>query len=148
MKLLASSDGPVSSIRAEAMGQCAEHQNEEEMEMSRVTLTASQAERALATAQTEQQRLLKAAEATPRRLRKMSRSTVWESYCGGRSFEAMLKSTAVDLIDARYLIALARAGGKMPRWQEVPAAAKITKERLWWLRGWNHKYKLPVLVLS
>ena len=48
---------------------------------------------------------------------------------GGEKVETVLKESDIDLIDLHYLVKLAEAGGAMPRWQDVPAAAKITGEK-------------------
>ena len=69
----------------------------------------------------------------------------WRRY-GGEAIDALLE--AVDLVDARYLVALAGAGGVLPRAQELPASAKITPATCWRLRGWPELFSTPVLVLS
>ena len=54
-----------------------------------------------------------------------------------------------DLLDARWLVDLAEMGGIVPRWQEVPAAARIDRSSVWRLRFAWHEYDcLAVLVLS
>ena len=68
------------------------------------------------------------------------------SRLGGAWLEPLLEHTT--LIDARYFLALADAGGIVPRWQELPEAARITPANVWRLKtaaGWC---QLPVLVLS
>lgn len=68
----------------------------------------------------------------------------WKKY-GGHVVEEMLEHT--PLITAQYLIALAKSGGIMPRAQEAPPAARITKKNMWRLQ-YSGIYRLPVLVLS
>ena len=60
--------------------------------------------------------------------------------------EAMLAK--VPLIDAHYLLLLAKLGGVLPRGQDIPASALITPASAWRLRLWGSQYSLPVLVLS
>ena len=69
----------------------------------------------------------------------------WEET-GGATLEPLLEHTA--LIDIRFLIGLARRGGVLPREQEVPACARITRDTLWRLHIWRELSSLPVLVLS
>ena len=64
---------------------------------------------------------------------------------GLRPLEPLLAS--IDLIDVAYLIALGEAGGVVPRWQDVPAAARINAASVWRLRGFNG-FGVPILVLS
>ena len=64
---------------------------------------------------------------------------------GGRAIEALLDS--VDLVDAKYLLALGEAGGIVPSWQDCPSEARINAETLWQLQLWGF-INLPVLVLS
>ena len=54
----------------------------------------------------------------------------------------------MSLIDLEYVIALAEGGGIAPRWQEVPAAAKIGPADVWRLRCSKQLSSLPVVVLS
>ena len=54
----------------------------------------------------------------------------------------------LDLIDARYLIALSEKGGTLPCWQAVPDAAKVTRGNMWKLFGWDARGSLGILVLS
>jgi len=68
----------------------------------------------------------------------------WKSY-GGHVIEEMLEHT--PLIKAQYLISLAKNGGIMPRRQEIPLSALITKKNMWRLR-YNGMYRLPVLAMS
>lgn len=71
----------------------------------------------------------------------------------GERLEKMLATSV--LVDARYLIALAKEGRRVPRCQDLPDAAKITPSnvqilRLWAKAGsnWWTQAMLPVLVLS
>ena len=73
------------------------------------------------------------------------KSDRWKRY-GGDEVERLLET--VDLVDARYLVALAQAGGVLPRAQELPASAKITPATCWRLQGWPELFSTPVLVLS
>eukprot|EP00967_Tisochrysis_lutea_P137969 scaffold248394_cov30-Tisochrysis_lutea.AAC.1 len=68
----------------------------------------------------------------------------WKKY-GGHVIEEMMEHT--PLITAQYLIALAKNNGLMPRAQEAPESARITKENMWRLQ-YSGIYRLPVLVLS
>ena len=68
------------------------------------------------------------------------------SLFGGAWLEPLLEHTT--LIDARYLLALADAGGIVPRWQELPEAARITPANVWRLKAAARDGQLPVLVLS
>ena len=65
---------------------------------------------------------------------------------GGPAMEDMLAT--VPLIDAHYLVRLAKLGGILPRGQDVPATALITRASAWRLRRWSTQFSLPVLVLS
>ena len=49
---------------------------------------------------------------------------------------------------AQRVAVLGEAGGVVPRWQDVPAAARINAASVWRLRCWGQMYSLPVLVLS
>ena len=69
----------------------------------------------------------------------------WRQY-GGDSLVDMLEHTTV--VDARYLIALADEGGIVPRCQDLPASARITKDTLWRVRPSAASFMLPILVLS
>ena len=62
-----------------------------------------------------------------------------------RGIEDLMDNT--ELIDAQYLLALAGVRGVVPRCQDIPTAAKITKPNLWRLRICENKF-LPVLILS
>jgi len=103
---------------------------------------------AAATAAAAQRRVHAAAEAAPAEV-KDKVGSVWASDiggCGGPAFEELLKSCI--LIDAQFLIALAEAGGVVPRWQDLPHEAAIGPNEAWRLRCWDRMFKLPVLVLS
>ena len=54
----------------------------------------------------------------------------------------------VDLIDARYLLALHEKGGVVPRWQHVPSTARINRASVWRLYNWERMFSLGILVLS
>ena len=69
----------------------------------------------------------------------------WSRY-GGAWLEPLLEHTT--LIDARYFLALADAGGIVPRWQELPEAARITPANVWRLKAAADHLQLSVLVLS
>ena len=69
----------------------------------------------------------------------------WRQY-GGDSLVDMLEHTT--LVDARYLTALDNEGGIVPRCQDLPASACITKDTLWRIRPSAAMYMLPILVLS
>ena len=97
--------------------------------------------RASAAAAAEQDKL--EAEAAPPKVRALVGER-WKKY-GGHVVEEMLEHT--PLITAQYLIALAKNGGIMPRGQEAPSAARITKDNMWRLQ-YSGIYRLPVLVLS
>lgn len=67
----------------------------------------------------------------------------------GPELEQMLVSTT--LLDAQYYIALHENGGVMPRWQDIPAAAKIDQGSVWrirhaWRRPGPFGRKSPILV--
>ena len=70
----------------------------------------------------------------------------WWSTLGGEWLEPLLGHTT--LIDARYFLALADAGGIVPRWQQLPEAARITPANVWRLKPAVFSGQLPVLVLS
>lgn len=108
-------------------------------------LTKEQKNAALV-AESMQRQIDDAAEAAPERV-KTKVGEYWATHCGGPALESMLGDGA-DLIDAQFLIALANAGGVLPRAQDVPDVARITPDRVWRLRCWNDPYRLPVLVLS
>jgi hypothetical protein len=65
---------------------------------------------------------------------------------GGPVIEQLLQT--VNLLDARYLIALAAARGRLPRGQDVPPSAIITPDTVWRLQRWSEVFSLPVMVLS
>ena len=60
---------------------------------------------------------------------------------GGPAMEDMLAT--VPLIDAHYLVRLAKLGGILPRGQDVPATALITRASAWRLRRWSTQFSLP-----
>eukprot|EP00035_Acanthoeca_spectabilis_P029726 m.6178 g.6178 ORF g.6178 m.6178 type:complete len:581 (+) comp3807_c0_seq1:136-1878(+) len=69
----------------------------------------------------------------------------WRKF-GGLVIERLLE-TAV-LVDAQYLVDLGRAGGVMPRMQDLPKSARITQDTLWRLQSWKVNFALPIVVLS
>jgi len=69
----------------------------------------------------------------------------WVQY-GGEAVEELLDDCT--LIDAQYLVKLADEGGILPRWQELPDVARITRANVWRLRCAAGTYFLPVMVLS
>jgi len=69
----------------------------------------------------------------------------WKKF-GGSVIERLLQTA--NLIDANYLIDLAREGGVLPRGQDVPISAIITLKNVWRLQRWNEVFSLPVFVLS
>ena len=77
--------------------------------------------------------------------RKRPKERDWSAF-GGAWLEPLLEHTT--LIDARYFLALADAGGIVPRWQELPEAARITPANVWRLKAEVNYTQLPVLVLS
>ena len=100
---------------------------------------------AAATALAAQEKVAAAAEAASAE-EKAKVGSNWKSACGGPALERMLKD--MTLVDAQYFIALTEAGGVVPRYQELPAAARIGPHNAWRLRCWERPRKLPVLVLS
>ena len=74
-----------------------------------------------------------------------SPSAVWAQQ-GGEVVENLLQY--VDLVDARYLIALHEHGGNLPCWGALPAGSKISRAQVWRLYGWEARGSLGVLVLS
>lgn len=70
----------------------------------------------------------------------------WWEQCGGPAVKPWLD--AIDLIDAQYLIALAHAGGVVPKWQDVPDEARINGTNLLRIQSFGGRNCLPVLVLS
>ena len=103
-----------------------------------VTLTKKQ-KKALAEAATAQEKVAAAADAATAE----EKAKNGNAYTGLRPLEPLLAS--IDLIDAAYLIALGEAGGVVPRWQDVPAAARINAASVWRLRRYDG---VPILVLS
>lgn len=71
---------------------------------------------------------------------------------GGAKVEALLDD--IDLIDVAYMISIAEAGGTVPRWQDVPPAARINRTNAWRLRSYGspefeeRPLTLPILVVS
>ena len=100
---------------------------------------------AAATALAAQEKVAAAAEAASAE-EKAKVGEKWVERCAGPSLERMLED--MTLVDVQYLIALTEAGGVVPRYQELPAAARIGPHNAWRLRCWNSPYQLPVLVLS
>ena len=109
-------------------------------ERARAELMAEHCD-ALATAAAAQEKVSAAADAAPEE-EKERVGFAW-TLRGLRQLEPLLAN--IDLIDAHYLIALAEAGGVVPRWQDVPDAARINADTVWRLRC---GYRLPILVLS
>jgi len=70
---------------------------------------------------------------------------LWNQY-GGKAVEELLDDCT--LVDAHYLVKLADEGGIVPRWQELPDVARITRANVWRLRCAAETYFLPVLALS
>ena len=102
---------------------------------------------AAATAAAAQEKVAAAAEAAPAE-EKAKVGKYWISHCGGPSLELMVMLEDMTLVDVQYLIAVTEAGGVVPRYQELPAAARIGPHNAWRLRCWNEDFELPVLVLS
>jgi hypothetical protein len=71
---------------------------------------------------------------------------VWSSFGGDVIEGSMLEH--VDLVDARWLISLHTNGGVVPRWQDVPSAARIDRTNVWRLYAWERMFSLGILVLS
>ena len=97
-------------------------------------------------AEAAQRKVWEAAQEAPDRI-KAKVSEYWATHCGGPGMETLLDASAT-LVDAQYLIALADAGGVLPRGQAVPEVARITSADAWRLRSWNDPFRLPILVLS
>jgi hypothetical protein len=71
---------------------------------------------------------------------------LWDQF-GGSQVEELLDD--VDLVDGRWLVDLAEAGGVVPRGQDVPPSARIRRQGAWRLSfSWHEYDSLPVLVLS
>ena len=92
----------------------------------------------------EQRQRLEAAEA--HRIDKPI-GRVWSSFGGEAIIEGGMLDH-VDLVDARWLIALHEHGGVVPRWQDVPSSARVTAGSAWRLWGWERMFSLGILVLS
>jgi len=74
------------------------------------------------------------------------KASYWWGNAFGDIVEAQLELS--DLVDAQYLIALAQQqDGVVPRWQDLPQAARISKRNVWRLKSWNC-HGVPVLCLS
>lgn len=58
----------------------------------------------------------------------------------------MLEHTT--LVDARYLIALAKAGGVVPRWQDLPEEAKLGVHNHWRMSIGCGQYRYRIVALS
>jgi hypothetical protein len=52
------------------------------------------------------------------------------------------------MIDIQYLIALGEAGGVIPRWQEVPDAAKLKEKDFWRLKSYTGYFMLPAVSFT
>ena len=55
-----------------------------------------------------------------------------------------------DLVDVGYIVRLIEAGGIVPRWQDLPDCAKITRANVWRMQTtlyWGERL-LPLIVLS
>lgn len=70
---------------------------------------------------------------------------IWREH-GGEEVGQMLQY--VDLVDARYLIALSDAGGNLPCWGALPDTARINRSNMWRLYGWQARGCLPCLAVS
>ena len=106
--------------------------------------TAAQAEAAAEALRIHEAVVAKANALAPHE-RPKDKHGYWSRF-GGEWLEPLLEHTT--LIDARYLLALADAGGIVPRWQELPEAARITPANVWRLKAAAFGFELPVLVLS
>ena len=71
--------------------------------------------------------------------------SMWNEY-GGEELTQMLQY--VDLVDARYLLALHDHNGSLPCWGALPDNARINRGSLWRLYGWQARGSLPVVVVS
>ena len=115
-------------------------------EVIRVLTLTKEQQAAAAAAEVAQRVLWEEAEGAPEKM-KLKVGQYWGSHCGGPAIEKLFDKGA-ELVDAQYLIALAEAGGVLPRWQALPEVAKVGTDHMWRLRCWNDPYRLPVLVLS
>ena len=97
---------------------------------------------ALREAAAEQEREMKRCELCED---KFAVSPQWKQ-CGGDALVPLFDHT--ELLDARYLITLAARGGVLPRCQDVPHVAKITRKSAWRLKRWGDLSGLPILVKS
>ena len=71
---------------------------------------------------------------------------MWASFGGEVNERTMLED--VDLVDARYLVSLHEHAGVVPRWQDLPACARINRSNVWRLWGWERQFSLGIVVLS
>ena len=91
------------------------------------------------------EQLARAEQAETKRLSKpMGR--MWASFGGEVIERTMLED--VDLVDARYLVSLHEHAGVVPRWQDLPACARINRSNVWRLWGWERQFSLGIVVLS
>ena len=65
---------------------------------------------------------------------------------GGAAIEEILTTTG--LVDACYLINLAKFGGVLPAWQDVPEVAWIGYEQAWRLKCWSGFGSCSILAVS
>ena len=72
-------------------------------------------------------------------------AALWREH-GGDELGHMLQY--VDLVDARYLIALHEHGGNLPCWGALPDRARIGRATMWRLFGWRARGCLGVIALS
>ncbi|CAK0896204.1 unnamed protein product, partial [Prorocentrum cordatum] len=112
---------PWHSIEAQAMGCC--------ISTSSSAGDASPAS-AISSAALAQEELRRAADALSPEERPPP-AQHW-NFLGGEELVPLLEHTT--LVDAHFLVALADAGGVVPRWQELPEAAKIGPANAWQLR--------------
>ena len=88
-----------------------------------------------------------AADALPADERPEVNEYDWKK-AGGPALEAMLDDA--DLVDVGYIVRLIEAGGIVPRWQDLPDCAKITRANVWRMQTtlyWGERL-LPLIVLS
>ena len=103
---------------------------------------------AMARAAATQDRIVASASRVPmeERPKETGESGSYWWHYGGDSLVDMLEHTT--LVDAHYLSALDDEGGIVPRCQDLPASACITKDTLWRIRPSADQFMLPILVLS
>lgn len=142
----------------EATGACCSHDASHAESITPTTinvaptgsLSSHQEQAARDAAEKQRSRVAAAANVPPTVCANRPRSDTgydWVTY-GGPLMEEWLSH--VSIVDARWFVDLAEAGGILPRSQEVPAEALITPESAWRL---SFCYKprhtvLPVLVVS